>query len=44
MALVRPLVAEQPLSDVPLHLGVLITYAAVGYYAAVVLTRRRLVI
>lgn len=44
VALVRPLVAGQPLTDVGLHLAVLLAYAAVGYYAAVVLTRRRLVV
>ncbi|GMQ89934.1 MAG: ABC transporter permease [Gammaproteobacteria bacterium] len=43
VALVRPLVADQPLSDVPVHLFVLLAYAAIGYYVAVVLTRRRLV-
>jgi lipooligosaccharide transport system permease protein len=44
VALVRPLVAGQPLTDVALHLGVLLAYAAVGYYVAVVLTRKRLVV
>jgi lipooligosaccharide transport system permease protein len=44
VALVRPLVAGQPLTDVGLHLAVLLAYAAVGYYVAVVLTRRRLVV
>ncbi len=44
VALVRPLVAGQPLTDVTLHLAVLLGYAAVGYYLAVVLTRRRLVV
>jgi lipooligosaccharide transport system permease protein len=44
VALVRPLVAGQPLSNVPLHLVVLLAYAAIGYYIAVVLTRRRLVV
>ena len=44
VALVRPLVAGQPLTDVALHLAVLVAYAAVGYYVAVVLTRKRLVV
>lgn len=44
VALVRPLVAGQPLTDVALHLAVLLAYAAVGYYVAVVLARRRLVV
>ncbi|MFQ5936639.1 MAG: ABC transporter permease [Acidiferrobacterales bacterium] len=44
VALVRPLVAGQPLTDVGLHLAVLLGYAAVGYYIAVILTRRRLVV
>jgi lipooligosaccharide transport system permease protein len=44
VALVRPLVAGQPLTDVGLHLAVLLAYAAVGYYIAVVLTRKRLVV
>lgn len=44
VALVRPLVAGQPLSDVPLHLVVLLAYAAIGYYIAVVFARRRLVV
>ncbi|MBW8054613.1 MAG: nodulation protein NodJ [Nitrospira sp.] len=44
VALVRPLVAGQPLSDVPLHLVVLLAYAVIGYYIAVVFARRRLVV
>lgn len=44
VALVRPLVAGQPLSNVPLHLVVLFAYAAIGYYIAVVFARRRLVV
>ncbi|MFQ6022208.1 MAG: ABC transporter permease [Acidiferrobacterales bacterium] len=44
VALVRPLVAGQPLSDVGLHLVVLLMYAVIGYYVAVILTRRRLVV
>ncbi|MEE8197179.1 MAG: ABC transporter permease [Acidiferrobacterales bacterium] len=44
VALVRPLVAGQPLSNVPLHLVVLFAYAVIGYYIAVVFARRRLVV
>lgn len=44
VALVRPLVAGQPLSNVPLHLVVLLAYAVIGYYIAVVFARRRLVV
>jgi lipooligosaccharide transport system permease protein len=44
VALVRPLVAGQPLTNAVLHLAVLLAYASVGYYLAVVLTRRRLVV
>ena len=44
VALVRPLVAGQPLSNVPLHLVVLLAYAAIGYYISVVFARRRLVV
>lgn len=42
VALVRPLVAGLTVSDVALHLAVMLIYAAVGYYIAVVLVRRRL--
>lgn len=42
--LVRPLVAGQPLSDVVLHLAVLLSYALVSYFCAVLLVRRRLVV
>lgn len=42
--LVRPLVANLPVSDVPLHVGVLAAYAIVGYLLAVRLIRRRLVV
>jgi lipooligosaccharide transport system permease protein len=44
VALVRPLVAAQPLVNAGLHLSVLLAYACIGYYVAVVLTRRRLVV
>ena len=44
VALVRPLVAGQPLTDVALHLAVLLSYAVVGFYLAVVLVRRRLLV
>lgn len=44
VALLRPLVAGQPLHDVALHGAVLALYAASGYYAAVVLVRRRLLV
>lgn len=44
VALVRPLVAGQPLTNTGLHLGVLLCYAAVTYYLAVILVRRRLIV
>jgi len=44
VALTRPLVAGGPLSQPGLHLAVLSVYAAIGYYLAVVLVRRRLLI
>jgi lipooligosaccharide transport system permease protein len=44
VALVRPLVADLPLTNTGLHLGVLLFYAAVTYYLAVVLVRRRLIV
>lgn len=44
VALCRPLVAGQPLTDPLLHIAVLTAYAAVGYYLAVALTRRRLLV
>jgi lipooligosaccharide transport system permease protein len=40
--LVRPLVAGLPVSNIVLHLGVLITYGIVGYLVAVRLVRKRL--
>jgi lipooligosaccharide transport system permease protein len=42
--LVRPLVAGLPVSDVPIHVAVLVAYGAVGYFISVVLTRRRLLV
>ncbi|RCX24934.1 ABC transporter permease [Thioalbus denitrificans] len=44
VALARPLVTGLPLDGVPLHLAVLAAYAAVSYYLAVVLVRRRLLV
>ena len=40
--LIRPLVTGLPLHNPLLHLTVLLSFAAVGYYLAVVLVRRRL--
>jgi len=42
--LIRPLVAGQPLTDVPLHLGVLAAYGLTGYLVAAKLVRRRLLV
>jgi lipooligosaccharide transport system permease protein len=42
VALVRPLVSGELGPGAGLHAGVLATYAIVGFYAATVLTRRRL--
>lgn len=44
VALTRPLVAGLPVGDVLLHIAVLVLYALVGFYAAVALTRRRLLV
>ncbi len=44
IALVRPLIAGEPLTEPALHVAVLLGYAAIGYYAAVVLVRRRLIV
>lgn len=44
VALTRPLIIGQPLTDVALHISVLLAYAVIGYYIAVILTRRRLVV
>ncbi len=43
IALIRPLVAGQPVGDPWLHVAVLAAYAVVGYLAATVCIRRRLV-
>ena len=43
IALVRPLVAGQALDAVALHMAVLAAYAVVGYLAATVFIRRRLI-
>jgi lipooligosaccharide transport system permease protein len=43
IALIRPLVAGQLPTNVLLHSGVLFTYAVVGYVAATILIRRRLI-
>jgi lipooligosaccharide transport system permease protein len=42
IALVRPLAAGLPLSNVLLHLSVLIAYAAIGFLIATHFTRKRL--
>jgi lipooligosaccharide transport system permease protein len=42
--LVRPLMAGQPLDNVPLHLAVLAAYAIAGYAIAAVYIRRRLLV
>ncbi len=44
VAVVRPLVAAQPVSGLALHVVVLIAYALVSYYVAVVLVRKRLIV
>jgi lipooligosaccharide transport system permease protein len=44
VALTRPLIAGQPLSAPGLHTAVLAGYAAISYYFAVVLVRRRLLV
>lgn len=44
VGLVRPLVAGQDLTQPVLHIVVLITYALVSYYLAVVLVRKRLIV
>jgi lipooligosaccharide transport system permease protein len=44
VALVRPLAAGLELSQVLIHIGVLAAYAAVSYYFAVALVRRRLLV
>jgi len=42
VALVRPLMNGAIPTNVPVHLAILVGYAALSFYAAVVLTRRRL--
>jgi lipooligosaccharide transport system permease protein len=42
VAIVRPLLAGEVAPALALHAGVLAAYAIVGFYAATVLTRRRL--
>ena len=44
VALTRPLVTGQPLTDPALHLAVLAGYAVLGYYLAVALVRKRLLV
>jgi len=43
IALIRPLVAGQAMTDPGLHIGVLLVYAVVGYGAATIFIRRRLI-
>ena len=43
IALIRPLVAGQPVDQVALHIGVLLVYALVGYMAATIFIRRRMI-
>ncbi len=42
VALIRPIIIGDPVTDVLLHVSVLLAYTLVGYYIAVVLVRRRL--
>ena len=44
VALTRPLIVGQPLTDVALHISVLLAYAIIGYYIAVILIRRQLLV
>jgi lipooligosaccharide transport system permease protein len=44
IALVRPLVKGEVPADIALHVAVLAGYAVAGFYAALVLTRRRLLV
>lgn len=44
VALVRPLIAGTPLTGVALHVFVLLLYAFAGFYLAVILVRRRLLL
>ena len=43
VALVRPLVSGQELSGVLIHIAVLLIYALVGFYLAVIMVRKRLI-
>lgn len=42
--LVRPIVSGQEVANIGLHVFVLLAYAVIGYYLAVILVRRRLII
>jgi lipooligosaccharide transport system permease protein len=42
--LVRPIVSGQAVTNIFLHVAVLLAYAAIGYYLAVILVRRRLIV
>lgn len=42
--LVRPIVSGQAVTNIGLHVFVLLAYAIIGYYLAVILVRRRLII
>ncbi|MEJ2645617.1 MAG: ABC transporter permease, partial [Gammaproteobacteria bacterium] len=42
--LVRPLIAGGPVHHAALHVAVLLAYALAGYYLAVILARRRLLL
>jgi lipooligosaccharide transport system permease protein len=44
VALVRPLIAGEAVTNVGLHVGVLLGYALAGYYLAAVLVRRRMLV
>lgn len=44
VALARPLVAGLPVTDVALHVAVLVLYAGAGFYLALALARRRLLV
>lgn len=43
IALIRPLVAGQPLTEPAIHVAVLLAYAVVGYLTASIFIRRRLI-
>jgi len=44
IALVRPLVAGGPVTHAAVHIAVLLAYAGAGFYVAVILVRRRLLV